>query len=121
MLGHRLWLVGFILVLVTVPILSWVEITESSRRFEEEQQRMIQKYGSAEGLYGDCSGATVIIPVVLSLYSILMLIWSAVILAVSGSLGNNAVKIQIIIIGIIGVVPAALYLQLVIRSLVYHS
>lgn len=110
----RIWLAAFLLILATAPFASIYFIRDNTRKFEEEERKYIQKFGTSEGLYGDCSGVSVLFPIAVMIYSATLALWSLLLIIIADSFSRQAVITQTILIGMLGAFPAILWVSLVI-------
>lgn len=112
MLKLRILLLLFCLTLSCVPYVTVLDTRERNRAFDEEMRRHIELTGSSEGLYGDCSGFSAILPFMAIVFSSAYALWSLVTLVFSRTFSKNVIAIQTLLIGITGFLPASLWLFL---------
>jgi hypothetical protein len=104
--GRAILLVLYLLILASPPL----AIKMQDLRFEAQRQEYIQKNGSSEGFYGDCTGVTsVIIPAAVCIYAMAFFIWTLTfVFKLKRPLTHNG-KVQLAVIGTAGVLPVLMF------------
>lgn len=102
----RALLILYLPVLLLTPFASAHLIRENNRAFEAEQQRYIAQYGTSEGLYGDCSGASLLVPVLIGALAIPFFVWALITLILSGTASKTASLVQLILLSFFTIVFA---------------
>ena len=110
----RILLLSFLLVFIAVPYVTWRFESEQSRRFAEEERKARAAGGE---IYGDCSGVSVILPILIVAHAAAFFIWSLIAVSISGSVGRNRTLIQAILVGTIGAAPSLLIMSVMLPQI----
>jgi hypothetical protein len=100
-----LWI--YLAILLLLPVLTYAHFKKADRDFEKARREYILKYGDDQGLYGDCTGMSWILPIAFNIYTWAFLIWSVILLCLRKSISKNGMLVQVLLIGLLGVLPAA--------------
>ncbi|MEO5644080.1 MAG: hypothetical protein ABIQ40_14475 [Bacteroidia bacterium] len=94
------------LILMTHPFMMWLYFRVTNLEFEAQKREYIAQQGSAEGLYGDCSGASFILPILICAYMIFFLLGSLIMFSLYKEVSRTLIVVSFWLIFGAAIVPS---------------
>jgi hypothetical protein len=102
----RTWLLVEAIILMTHPFMMWLFFHVTNMEFEAQQKAYIAKYGSTDGLYGDCSGVSFFLPILVCAYMMFFLLGSLIMFIVYKEVSRTMILVSTWLIFGLAVAPS---------------